>query len=80
VATSGRSCPLAWAVFESHRVTVEKAPDRAGREGRAMPRAQQIGQLDQDDVLLRLNRDQDHVVEGLDVVREGVTTLRINAE
>lgn len=36
-ATSGRSCSLACAVFlEGHPVAVEKAPDRARREGDAV--------------------------------------------
>ncbi|MER8849959.1 hypothetical protein NKH87_34780, partial [Mesorhizobium australicum] len=52
-STSGRSCSLACAVFfEGHRVTVEKAPDRARREHDRMLRPEKFSQLDQCDVVL----------------------------
>ncbi len=38
--------------FEGHGVAIEQAPHRAGREGGAMLRAQQLGQLGQADVFL----------------------------
>jgi len=66
--------------FEGHRVAVEEAPHRAGYEGGAMLRCQQLGQLNESDVLLRRNRGQDHVAEGLDAVRVRVAALRLGAD
>src|SRR6195952_4717211 len=71
--TSGRSCSLACAVFfEGYVVTVEKTPDRAVSERRLMVAPQHVGQLGQGDVLLSLNRRQDHVPERLDMMRTHV--------
>jgi hypothetical protein len=80
-ATSGRSCSLACAVFfEGHRVTVEKTPHGAGREGCAMLRAKHLGQFDKSNVLLHLDRGQDHIVKGFDVMRARVTALGLGAD
>ncbi len=56
-------------------MAVEEAPDRAGRERGAML-AEQFGQLDQGDVYFGLDRRQDHVAIGLDVMRAQIATLR----
>ncbi len=45
-----------------------------------MLRAQQIGQLDESDVFLRLDRGQDHLAKGLDVVRARVAALGLGAD
>ncbi len=75
-ATSGRSCSAAWAVFfEGKSVTVEKPPDRTGREAGIVPGAQQIRQLVQTDVLLGLDGGQDRFAQRLDMVRSCVTAL-----
>jgi len=55
---------------------VEEAPDRAGRERGAVLNAQQLGQLYQRDVHLSLNRRQDDVAIGLDMMRAQIATLR----
>ena len=78
--TSGRSCSAACAVFfERHRVTVEKPPDRAGREGGTVPGAQQLRKFDKADVLLGLNCRQDRRPESFDAMRARVTALRLGA-
>jgi hypothetical protein len=67
LATSGRSCSLACAVFfDGHRVAVKEAPDRAGREGGTMIAAQHIGQFNEGDVHLRVDRTQDNIPICLD--------------
>jgi hypothetical protein len=50
-------------------VAVEKTPDRAVRERGPVIAPKHVGQLGQGDVLLRLDRRQDHVPERLDTVR-----------
>jgi hypothetical protein len=60
-ATSGRSCSLACAVFDGHRVAIQEAPHRAGRKRGAMFTAQHLCQLDQRYVHLGLDRSQDDV-------------------
>jgi hypothetical protein len=66
-ATSGLSCSLACAVFfNGHGVAIEKPPDRAGCELNPMLAAQQLGNLNQADVDLGVDRVEDNVVIGLD--------------
>jgi hypothetical protein len=66
-ATSGRSCSLACAVFfDGHGVAVKETPDRAGRKGGTMIAAQHIGQLNEGNVHLRVNRAQDDIPIRLD--------------
>jgi hypothetical protein len=80
LATSGRSCSLACAVFfDGHRVAVKEAPDRAGREGGIMIAAKHVGQFDEGDVHLRVNRAQDHIPISLDPMRSLITALRLRA-
>jgi hypothetical protein len=50
-------------------MAIEKAPDRARREGYAVPPQQQISQLNQRDVDLSVDRRQDHLPVGLDATR-----------
>jgi hypothetical protein len=57
-------------------MTIEEAPDRAGRKRRAVLAAEQRGQFDQRDVHLRLDRSQDHVAVGLNVMRAQIAALR----
>jgi hypothetical protein len=67
LATSGRSCSLACAVFfDGHGVAVKEAPDRAGRKGGAMIAVKHFCQFNQGDVHLRVNRTQDHIPISLD--------------
>ena len=61
-------------------MAVEEAPHCAGRERRAVLDAQQIGQLDQANVLLRLDRIQDHVAQSLNAMRARVTTLGLGLD
>ena len=76
VATSGRCCSLACAVFfDRDAVAVEEAPDRAGRETGAMLAPEQVRHLDQRDVHLRIDRRQDHGAECLDPVRPPIAAL-----
>jgi len=56
-------------------MAVEEAPDRAGRERGAVLAAQQLGQLDQRDVHLGLDRRQDHVTVSLNAMRAQVAAL-----
>ena len=56
-------------------MTVEKAPDRARREHGAVPCLQKLDQLDQRDVILTLDRSQDHLPIGFDPLRPLVATL-----
>lgn len=42
-------------------MTIEEAPDRAGRETGPVLAFEQVGEFDQRDVNLRLDRAQDHL-------------------
>jgi hypothetical protein len=80
LATSGRSCSLACAVFfDGHGVAIKETPDRAGREAGAMITAQHLGQLNEGDVHLRVNRAQDDIPICLDPMRSLITALRLRA-
>jgi hypothetical protein len=57
-------------------MAVEESPHRAGREAGAVLAPQQLAQFDQRDIRLRLDRGQDHVAIGLDVMRAQVAALR----
>ena len=73
-ATSGRSCSLACAVsFEGDAVAVEEPPHRARCERHTVLAMELLGQLDQRDVHLLLDRAEDDVAEGLDTMRALVT-------
>ncbi len=61
-------------------MAVEEAPHCAGCKRRTLINAQQFGQLNQADVLLRLDSAQDHVAERLDMVRTRVATLRLRLD
>jgi hypothetical protein len=57
-------------------MTIEEAPDRAGRKRGAVLAAEQRGQFDQRDVHFRLNRSQDYIAVGLNVMRAQIAALR----
>ncbi len=61
--------------FGADRVTVQKAPQRTGRERRHMITAQQLRQLDKRNILPLLNHVQDHRPMGLDMLRARVITF-----
>ena len=56
-------------------MAIEKAPDCAGRERDAVLTAEQLGELDERDVHLGLDRSEDCAAMGLDVMRAQVATL-----
>jgi hypothetical protein len=57
-------------------MAIEEAPDRTGRKRGAVLVAEQIGEFDQRDVHLGLDRSQDHAAVGLDPMRTQITALR----
>src|ERR1044071_7788370 len=79
-ATSGRACSLACAVFfDGQAMAIEEAPDRARGKGYTVLLPQQISQLSQCDVGLRVDRGQDDVLVGFKAPRAPVTALRLGA-
>jgi hypothetical protein len=54
--------------FEGEIMAVKKPPDRAGRERSTKLAAEQFAQFDQRDINLGLDRGQDHVAVGFDVM------------
>ncbi len=79
-ATSGRACSLACAVvLKGHRVPVEEAPNRAGREGRTVLVTQQLRQFHTRDVRPALDRGQDDVAPGRDAMRAQIAAAGLGA-
>src|ERR1700683_5776970 len=75
---SGRSFSLPCAVFfEGDAVAVQEPPQRARRERHAVLTVEHIGQLEQRDVDLSLDRTIDDGVKGLDAMRALVTASRV---
>ena len=57
-------------------MTIEEAPDRAGRERGAVLAIEQFGKFDQGDVHFGLNGSQDHFAIRFDVMRAQIAALR----
>src|ERR1700683_5446621 len=75
---SGRSFSLPCAVFfEGDAVAVQEPPQRARRERHGVLPVENIGQLEQRDVDLSLDRTIDDGVKGLDAMRALVTASRL---